>query len=310
MDKDESVKVVVSNNETVIPFHTFSIDMDPVKVPTLPDLPDLPATGLPEGEHRKESKLIKIAVLSHCLIGLTNKGHVLRLYRLRNEKYMLTWHYVSESTDNLTSSQLGYTTTNVFWYRRGEGAPSLPHKQNHWWPGNTTKNGVAIKYHAYHPCKLHYPMNSRPYIWYYMMIRFLHIILSSLLIHPQQCLNLDPMIHQRHFQPSSWCLRRFSYHMLSLVVISSLIRWSLIITRSTAYFDTMTGMIGWDPCLCSFIFFHLFQSSSPPLTQSTSSNTISRPCLGWQNWAGMDSTEELVPFYLVWAAKNRAAQTN
>ena len=98
------MKVVVSNNETVIPCHTFSINMDPVKVPTLPDLPDLPATGLSEGEHRKETKLIKIAAVADRLIGLTNKGHVLKMDGLKDENCMLTWHYVSGSTDNLISS--------------------------------------------------------------------------------------------------------------------------------------------------------------------------------------------------------------
>ena len=113
MDKYGSAKVVVSNNETAIPCHTFSIHMDPVKVPTLPDLPDLPSTGLPEGEHKKETKLIKIAACYKSLIGLTNKGHVLKLDGLQDENSMLIWHYVSENIDNLTSSQLVYIAAKV-----------------------------------------------------------------------------------------------------------------------------------------------------------------------------------------------------
>ena len=113
MDKYGSPKVVVSNNETAIPCQTFSVHADPIKVPTLPDLPDLPATGLSEGECRKETKLIKIAVLDDCLIGLTNKGHVLKLDGLVGKNSVLTWHYVSGSTDNTTCSQLGYTATKV-----------------------------------------------------------------------------------------------------------------------------------------------------------------------------------------------------
>ena len=100
MNKDESTKAIVSDNETAIPCHTFSIHMDPGKLPTLPNLPDLPATGLSEGERTKETKLIKIAATKHYLIGLTNKGHVLAL----GEQPMLTWHYVSKSIGDQISS--------------------------------------------------------------------------------------------------------------------------------------------------------------------------------------------------------------
>ena len=96
-----------------VPCYTLDFHMDPIKAPTLPDLPDLPATGLSEGERKKETKLIKIAALNFHLIGLTNKGHVLRLDGLEDKDSMLTWHYVSESANNQTCSQLGYTATNV-----------------------------------------------------------------------------------------------------------------------------------------------------------------------------------------------------
>ena len=63
----------------------------------LPDLPELPETGLSEEERRKETKLIKIAATHDCFIGLTNKGHVLRLDRLSHEDSSGTWHYVRKS---------------------------------------------------------------------------------------------------------------------------------------------------------------------------------------------------------------------
>ena len=109
----EMGKVVVSDNGTAIPCHTFGIHMDPVKAPTLPDLPDLLATGLSKGECRKETKLIKIAAVSRCFIGLTNKGHILKLDGFKGIDLMPTWHYVSGGTDDLTCSQLGYTATKV-----------------------------------------------------------------------------------------------------------------------------------------------------------------------------------------------------
>jgi hypothetical protein len=68
-NRDGPTEVVVPDGGTVIPCHTREINMDPVKLPILPDLPELPATGLPEEERRKETKLIKIEALDHCLVG-------------------------------------------------------------------------------------------------------------------------------------------------------------------------------------------------------------------------------------------------
>ena len=87
----------VIEHEGVVLCRTQEFKMDPNKLPTLPDLPDLPGTGLPEEERKKETRLIKIAAGSHCLIGLTNKGHVLKLDGMRNEDDTRIWHYVSEA---------------------------------------------------------------------------------------------------------------------------------------------------------------------------------------------------------------------
>ena len=96
LDEDESTKAIVSDGGTVIPCYTWEIKMDPVKFPTLPNLRDLPATGLPEDECRKETKLIKIAGFYNSLVGLTNKGHVLKMDKLSAEDSARVWHYVSE----------------------------------------------------------------------------------------------------------------------------------------------------------------------------------------------------------------------
>ena len=97
LDKDKSTKAIVPNGKTVIPCHTWEINKDPVKLPILPDLPDLLATGLPEEECRKDTKLIKIAALDKCLIGLTNKGHILKIDGLTDEDSIQIWHYVSSA---------------------------------------------------------------------------------------------------------------------------------------------------------------------------------------------------------------------
>ena len=97
LDKDESTKVIVPDNGTVIPCYTWEMNMDPVKLPILPNLPNLPSTGLPEEELRKETKLIKIAGFHNTLVGLTNKGHVLKMDKLNTENSAQVWNYVSES---------------------------------------------------------------------------------------------------------------------------------------------------------------------------------------------------------------------
>ena len=96
LDKDKSTKTIVPRGGTVIPCHTWEINTDPVKVPILSDLPDLPGTGLSEEERKKETKLIKIAALDHCLVGLTNQGHVLVLDGMGKEDSIRNWHYVSQ----------------------------------------------------------------------------------------------------------------------------------------------------------------------------------------------------------------------
>ena len=97
LDKDESTKAIVPENTTVIPCHTFEVHKDPLKLPILPNLPDLRATGLPEEEGRKETKLIKIAAFDNCLVGLTNKGHVLKIDGLTDEDSVQIWQYVSNN---------------------------------------------------------------------------------------------------------------------------------------------------------------------------------------------------------------------
>lgn len=97
LDKDESTKAIVPDNETVIPCHTWEMNKDPFKLPILPDLPDLPAVGLSEKEYEKETKLIKIAALDTCLVGLTNKGHVLKIDGLTDEDSVQIWSYVSRN---------------------------------------------------------------------------------------------------------------------------------------------------------------------------------------------------------------------
>ena len=101
-DQDESTRAIVPDSETVIPCHTWEMNVNPVKLPIPLDLPDLPMTGLPEEERRKETRFIKIVAFNHGLVGLTNKGHVcllkVQLYlRPAGGMSFGIWRYVSEN---------------------------------------------------------------------------------------------------------------------------------------------------------------------------------------------------------------------
>ena len=102
LGNDESTMAIVPDGETVIPCYTWEIDLDLVKLPKLPDLPDLPGTGLPEEERQKETKLVKIVAPGYGLVGLTNKGHVLKSGRLADEDSIQDWRYVSKSIHTIT----------------------------------------------------------------------------------------------------------------------------------------------------------------------------------------------------------------
>ena len=101
LDKDEYEEVIILNNRKVIPCKTQEVNRDPVKLLKLPDLPDLPGTGLLEEDHRKETKLIKIAALMGNLIGLINKGHVLMLDGFYDEDFTGTWCYVCKNAQTI-----------------------------------------------------------------------------------------------------------------------------------------------------------------------------------------------------------------
>ncbi|CAL1714557.1 unnamed protein product [Somion occarium] len=86
-----------------IPCYTWELAMDPVRLPGIPvnSLPDLVHTGLSHDARQEETVLTKIAVTENSLIGLTNKGHVLRYTRLFNENsYLLgLWEYLPYFSD-------------------------------------------------------------------------------------------------------------------------------------------------------------------------------------------------------------------
>lgn len=81
-----------------IPCHWWLMHgIDPVKLPPIPtQLPVIAGTGLTEEKLSEETKLIKVAAMDNNVIGLTNKGHVLKYNRLQGEATYQQgqWEYV------------------------------------------------------------------------------------------------------------------------------------------------------------------------------------------------------------------------
>ena len=118
---------LVPDHEGVIPCRTWELKINLIKLPVLPDLPDLVAIGISGEEHKEETRLIKIVACNECLIGLTNKGHVLKLARLSSEHNARIWHYVSENVSDLMSSlKLWCAATKLLRDKQDQGEPSLP----------------------------------------------------------------------------------------------------------------------------------------------------------------------------------------
>ncbi|KAI0078721.1 RCC1/BLIP-II [Panus rudis PR-1116 ss-1] len=92
-----------SESVTGIKCHVWDLVADPVRLPPIPvhDLPEIAATGHSDEVRGQETKLIKIAGMDNHIIGLTNKGHVLRYSRLQGvDAYRRgRWEYLPYFSD-------------------------------------------------------------------------------------------------------------------------------------------------------------------------------------------------------------------
>lgn len=96
MDADGD-KRAHATSEGTIPCATWDLQHNPQKLPVIPRLPKLKHIHQ-LAEEEEKTKLVKIAAMDGVLIGLTNKGHVLRIVGLGNEasfQQALEWEYVS-----------------------------------------------------------------------------------------------------------------------------------------------------------------------------------------------------------------------
>ncbi|THH05395.1 hypothetical protein EW145_g4827 [Phellinidium pouzarii] len=81
----------------MIPCSTWDMQQDPHRLPPLPSLSELSDSRHTCNEsERQETKLVKIAAMDNFLIGLTNKGHVLKFGDLSNETSLQQgrWEYL------------------------------------------------------------------------------------------------------------------------------------------------------------------------------------------------------------------------
>ena len=77
-----------------IPCVAWSLRADPLRLPPIPKLPELESTGLSPEEREKSTTLIKIAAFDNNIIGLTNKGHVLKFGDVSSFDRTTRWQYV------------------------------------------------------------------------------------------------------------------------------------------------------------------------------------------------------------------------
>ncbi|KAG6908970.1 hypothetical protein DXG01_002577 [Tephrocybe rancida] len=111
---EEGDKEAFVQPDNSIPCVTWDLNEDPARLPSIPTLPDLPGGG----NEDEPTQLIQIAGLDGHLIGLTNKGHVLKFNGLQSKETLSwgSWKYLPEFSEIETVesqfAQLGLDTPN------------------------------------------------------------------------------------------------------------------------------------------------------------------------------------------------------
>lgn len=94
---EEGDKFAEAPEGGAIPSATWDFAYSPSKLPKLPELPEIHHVQADHSDAALVLKLIKIAAMDRFLIGLTNKGHVLKYGDLSGENGLQNghWEYVS-----------------------------------------------------------------------------------------------------------------------------------------------------------------------------------------------------------------------
>lgn len=95
MDQQAQSSTYPDAPEDVIMCSTWALDMMPVKLPPIPVLPPLQQSD--SSDQQRSLRLIQIAGFDCHIVGLTNKGHVLKYGSLTDETGAAQgrWEYVS-----------------------------------------------------------------------------------------------------------------------------------------------------------------------------------------------------------------------
>ncbi|KAF5327877.1 hypothetical protein D9619_003928 [Psilocybe cf. subviscida] len=91
---DGQGKMVQASGQQIIPCVPWDMEKLPVMLPLIPSLPGLRETG--DISHPDGTRLIQIAAFDHHIIGLTNRGHVLKFGPMYNENEVSNgrWEYL------------------------------------------------------------------------------------------------------------------------------------------------------------------------------------------------------------------------
>ena len=84
-------------SDHTIPCIPVTLRANPLRIPPITQLPEFDDSGLSPEERSKETVLVKVAALDNAIVGLTNKGHVLKFGDLSNEhsfNMSTRWEYV------------------------------------------------------------------------------------------------------------------------------------------------------------------------------------------------------------------------
>ncbi|KAF8624752.1 hypothetical protein AX15_005650 [Amanita polypyramis BW_CC] len=98
MNRDENTFAL--ERDGVIPCAPWDTDLTPERLPSLPPLPELGETTAGNGTEQ-ETKLVKIAGFDGHIIGLTNRGHVVKFRGLDNEQTVAQgqWTYLPKFSE-------------------------------------------------------------------------------------------------------------------------------------------------------------------------------------------------------------------
>lgn len=108
----EGGKRALPSKDGLIPCVTWDLDIIPIRLPAIPDLPELSDTD-PDVSKSQNIELIQIAAFDQHIIGLTNRGHVLKYGGLHDDTATPNgrWEYVSSLQINNVCMNCSYLSS-------------------------------------------------------------------------------------------------------------------------------------------------------------------------------------------------------